>query len=728
MNKISRNLVLGVAILSTIVIAILSTLGLRLEAFSLRNFDRKAAIEAAAAYQPTIYRDEWGVPRITGDTDPGLAFGFAFAHAEDDFATIQEGLRLSLGPDMLARSESEAQIAYLIQALDIISLSRTGYETQLKPDTRAFLDGYAAGLNYFAALNPDEYDRDLFPVSGQDVAALAAFSSPLFFGMSRTITNIVSPDTERSISEGQSLQVWYDAVAEIEMGSNAFAVAPTRSDDGATRLIVNSHQPLEGPLAWYEAHYISNNGWEFTGGAFPGGPFIHLGANQNMAQAATVNSPDLIDVYKLLLNEDQDRYLLDGVSREFETSTATILFDLPGPFAWRLKQPIERSDHGPVLRAPGGDAYAIRYATQGSLKAIDQTFDMMRAQSVSEYEDIMARGDLGATNRFVSDTSGRIARFYNARMPKRLDEPNLDWEEYLPGDRSDLIWDAFEPFDRRPHMIDPAAGYVLDANSSPFQITLGLDDPKAEDFPVTFGIETLMTNRALRATTLFAQDEDGFTSREELIAIKHDGTYHPDSLALQLRSQLLAMNFENEPQLAKGLSVIEAWDGATNLDNPYTALSIATYQPIGVAFFLGQTPPPLEQSYRDAYAYMMKHHGKLDPLWGDVNRHQRGGVDLSIAGGPDTLRAVNSSPNGKGALVMNSGDGLHYLWESYPDGRVELWGVHQFGSSNREESQHYTNQMELFVNEKYRRIPLGVEAVKTAATETYTPGYRSKGL
>ena len=32
-----------------------------------------------------------------------------------------------------------------------------------------------------------------------------------------------------------------------------WAVAPSRSADGATRLLVNSHQPLTGPVAWYEA-------------------------------------------------------------------------------------------------------------------------------------------------------------------------------------------------------------------------------------------------------------------------------------------------------------------------------------------------------------------------------------------------------------------------------------------------------------------------------------------
>jgi penicillin amidase/acyl-homoserine-lactone acylase len=231
-----------------------------------------------------------------------------------------------------------------------------------------------------------------------------------------------------------------------------------------------------------------------------------------------------------------------------------------------------------------------------------------------------------------------------------------------------------------------------------------------------------MTNRGLRATQLFAEDDDGLTSRQELIDIKHDGEYHPDGLALQLRTKLSQMSFENEPSLNDGLDIIRAWDGRTNLENANAALSLATYQPIGVALFFDREPPTLEQSYRDAHAYLLKHHGKLDPPWGSVNRHKRGDIDLPIQGGPDTLRAVNSAPDETGSLVMNSGDGLHYLWESYPDGHVELWGVHQFGSSSRRGDEHFTDQMDLFTKEQYRRIPLGLEDVKASAVQVYSPG------
>ena len=37
-----------------------------------------------------IVRDKWCVPHIYGKTDKDAAYGLAWAHAEDDFSTIQK--------------------------------------------------------------------------------------------------------------------------------------------------------------------------------------------------------------------------------------------------------------------------------------------------------------------------------------------------------------------------------------------------------------------------------------------------------------------------------------------------------------------------------------------------------------------------------------------------------------------------------------------------------------
>ena len=40
----------------------------------------------------TIVRDSWGVPHIYGKTDADAAYGLAWAHAEDDFISMQGAL------------------------------------------------------------------------------------------------------------------------------------------------------------------------------------------------------------------------------------------------------------------------------------------------------------------------------------------------------------------------------------------------------------------------------------------------------------------------------------------------------------------------------------------------------------------------------------------------------------------------------------------------------------
>ena len=85
-------------------------------------------------------------------------------------------------------------------------------------------------------------------------------------------------------------------------GSNVIAIGPSRSADKSTRIAINSHQPWEGPVTWYEAHLHSDEGWNASGGLFPGSPVILKGYNENISWSHTVNKPDLVDVYELTIN------------------------------------------------------------------------------------------------------------------------------------------------------------------------------------------------------------------------------------------------------------------------------------------------------------------------------------------------------------------------------------------------------------------------------------------
>src|ERR1017187_7870848 len=52
--------------------------------------DPASLIANARRYAVRIARDTFGVPHIIGPRDIDVAFGFGFAHAEDDFTTIQQ--------------------------------------------------------------------------------------------------------------------------------------------------------------------------------------------------------------------------------------------------------------------------------------------------------------------------------------------------------------------------------------------------------------------------------------------------------------------------------------------------------------------------------------------------------------------------------------------------------------------------------------------------------------
>ena len=180
-------------------------------------------------------------------------------------------------------------------------------------DVRALLDGYAAGLNAYAERHPGEVRlARLFPVNGRDVATGFVMRSPFFFGLDGTLGGA---GRRQAAAAGEGAARRLSAAADVDRptgdaerpnGSNAFVVAPKRSPDGATRLVSNSHQPWSGAVAWYELVVHSQTGWNFAGATFPGAPYPLLGHNETLGWTNTVNRPDLIDVYKLVLNAGGD--------------------------------------------------------------------------------------------------------------------------------------------------------------------------------------------------------------------------------------------------------------------------------------------------------------------------------------------------------------------------------------------------------------------------------------
>jgi len=684
------------------------------------DVDPEPYFQRAAAFDARILRDNYGVPHVYGKRDVDVAYGIAYAHSEDDFATLQSVL-LATRAQLAAHEGVDAAAAdYLVQLLDFWPEVEARYESDLSPRTRALVEAYATGVNHYAALHQEQVVPGLLPVTGKDVVAGFAFKTPLFYGLQDHVLELFEPERRRSIAVAGDKALQLQDGAALPLGSNAVALAPSRSADGKTRLLVNSHQPFDGPVAWYEARLKSEEGWDMAGGVFPGTPIILHGHNRDLGWASTVNKPDLVDVYVLEMHpEDENLYRLDGEWKALERREIDITVKLWGRLRWTVKREVLRSAHGPVLRQ-GHGTYALRYAGMGEMRQVEQYYRMNKATNFDEWREAMRMLALPSINFVYADASGNIGYFYNARLPLR--RPGFDWGEYLPGDRSDLIWKEWLSFDDLPQVVNPASGVVMNMNHSPFFSTVGDENPKASSFAPEFGIEDPPTNRGLRGQELFGADAS--ITREEFLEYKYDVAYSQDSDAVQVYEALLALDVSDAPLLLEARELLARWDRRADLDNRSAAIALLSLTPVVTAMRDHKEAPDLRASFAAAAANLQKHFGRLDVPWGEVNRLRRGDVDLPLAGGPDTLRAVYGvEPGEDGRLVAKAGDCFVMLVEWDAEGGLQSESIHQYGSATLDESSpHFADQAGLFAAQELKPVLLDEAAVLRVATRDYRPG------
>ena len=684
-----------------------------------------ANILAASApnYDVEIIRDEWGVPHIFGKTDADAAFGVAYAHAEDDFETIQQVVTATRGVLATYQGVGAAPTDYLVSFLGVWKTVDNRFERDVPDEVKKIARAYAEGLNLYAAQHPRATWKGLAPFRAEDVIAGFIFKTPLFYGLDGKILALFEDERigEVALDPYEKRKAWHVAPKSPgERGSNAFAVAPHRSGDETTRLIINSHQPMTGPVAWWEAHIVSEEGMDITGGLFPGTPVILHGFNRHLGWTNTVNKPDLTDIYRLTINPDNKKqYRLDGEWRDFEIEKVKINIRLWGPFAFTATRKLLRSAHGPVIEAKHG-TYAVRYAGMNEIRQLEQYYRLNKATNFEEFDRALSLGALPSINYVYADQEGNIAFVHNAQYPDRID--NWNWEKDLPGDRSDLIWSDYLPYERVPKLINPKSGFLFNVNNTPFDATDGDDDLKPENFSPTMGLERTQNNRALRVNELVAAIPDQI-SRDDLLAIKFDTGYAAGSKAEMVVQEILSHDWSFDPKLSEAAEHLASWDFKMDADSAVAALGGLTVLPAVTEWITGKTAPPPKEVFEESVAYLHKHHGRIDPLWGDLNILVRGDVRLPLDGGAGTLRAIYPTEvSDDGLLRANAGDTWMAIVEWDATGAMSAEVIHQFGSSTLDEtSRHYADQASLFAAQKWRRALINRAEIEQRAERIYRP-------
>lgn len=691
-----------------------------------------AAPPAAPAFKPTdvqIARDKFGVPHIFGKTDADVAYGVAYAHAEDDFSTLQEVLAMTRGRAGAMLGEDGAKIDYAAALLDMRATTARDWP-RLPQDVRALFTAYAAGLNHYADKHPDEVRLSgLFPVTGEDVVAGFVLRSPFFFGLDSVLGSLTEGEP-LAREGGPALDaagkpvprpltpVGRDPEAN---GSNGIAVAPARSTDGATRLVSNSHQPWTGGVAWYELVVHSDEGWDFAGANFPGSPYPFLGHNKYLGWTNTVNRPDLIDVYKLTLDDSGENYRFDGQWRPLEKKRVWLRVKF-GPFVVPVPRTVWRSVQGPVVKN-GKGAFAIRYAGIDQANMVTQYYRLNKAKSFAEWRAAMAAQGVPATNFIYADAKGNIGFFYNAMFPDR--QPGFNWRGVLPGDTSADLWTKTLPFDRVPALVNPRSGYVMNANNTPWVAAGPGDELDAAAFSPLLGVEDDMTNRAVRLIQQF--EASGQIDEARLKAIKYDTAYARTGYAKAWMDRLLALDVKGDPALVQAQKLLRQWDWNLDGKGHGDALALMVLRPAGGSHYQRRSDPDPLTVLKETVAHLQDHFATLDPKLGTVLRLRHGEgahwIDLPLDGGNDTVRAStlwDVEPDGR--LKVRHGDSfiMFVTWDR--QGRVRSESIQPFGAATtRPDSPHYNDQAPLFVRHQLKPVLFDPAALRASGARFYRP-------
>ena len=668
------------------------------------NFTASAQISPSNI---TIARDSFGIPHVFAKTDPEVAYGIAWAHAEDDFETLQ--LVVLSGKAKLGTGigKKGAEGDYVINLLRIRNTVDEQWNT-LSPDFLALIKGYVAGLNAYAKAHPSAIKyKQAFPFDEKEYMTAVVFSIGLFCGIDQALPQILGGKVETI--PGFNPQ-----------GSNAFAMNSGKTTTGESFLAINAHQPQEGPVAFYEAHLQSEQGWNMLGGLFPGGCLIFHGTNENLGWAHTVNYQDKIDVFQLEMNPaNKNQYKFDGQWMNLEQDKAKLkVKGIP----ITIGKKIYWSKYGATLKTDKG-VFALRVPATMDIKALEEWYRMNKAKNFTEFYKAVSITSLPMFNIMYADRYDTIFYISNGKMPRRNPDTKYNWKSTVPGNTSATLWTEFKPISELPQYINPSSGYLFNTNHSPFLATDTRNNLDRKKFDITDGYETYHNNRSQRVTELINSNKVDYTTFKK---IKFDLQLPKELKYTYGIDSMLNLSVNDYPVLKDVITNFQGWDRKAITTSKGAAIFLLVYD--YVAKKLGGTPArqltksESVETYQYVYDYMMQHFGKTDLVLGDIQKLVRGDDVRPAWGLPDVLAATYTAPYKDGMRKVNSGD-AYICFVRYPkDGSLPIIeSVNTFGASMHPDSPHYKDQMTMFQNQQTKPMTLDKQQVLKNAKSVYHP-------
>ncbi|MBC7562211.1 MAG: penicillin acylase family protein [Gemmatimonadaceae bacterium] len=277
-------------------------------------------------------------------------------------------------------------------------------------------------------------------------------------------TSLLAPASAASVLEHTALAMPGAEQTGDALGSNNWAIAPTRTASGGALLSGDPHLDLSLPSIWYEAHLVVKDSLDVYGVTFPGSPTIVIGFNKDVAWTFTNTGGDVAD------------YFLE----EVDNPTLPTKYRLDG--AWQQLVPRIETFHNPAGRQVGVDTVyythrgpttnengrllSFRWTAHDASNELDGFVAATRARNVQDWQQAMLPYKAPTQNMLVADRNGTIALRSLGEYPMRR---NGEEGSYVRDGRTRASdWIGMLPVDDMPQVMNPAQGFIVSANQQPF--------------------------------------------------------------------------------------------------------------------------------------------------------------------------------------------------------------------------------------------------------------------
>lgn len=248
-------------------------------------------------------------------------------------------------------------------------------------------------------------------------------------------------------------------------GSNGWLLSGKRTTSGSPMLVNDPHINYAHPGIWFEAH-VKTPTFETYGHFLPLIPFPILSHNKERAWGLTMSLTDDMDIYKENLDLKNKIYIFKGEKRPLVERVEVIKVKKSKDVVLNIFS----THHGPVLDYALSDttpdkSLSLQWAFYNpSNDPLSAVYKMGRATNVDEFKAAVATGMAPGLNILYADKENIGQWIFGEIWKKR---PGIKTDFILNGENGqDEILGSLT-FEEKPHAFNPPSGVIVSANTRP---------------------------------------------------------------------------------------------------------------------------------------------------------------------------------------------------------------------------------------------------------------------